>query len=559
MHTYIQPGKEKSLQNDIILDLLTQLSNLCNCSLTNRDKITPLSLQCDEASDQYTDEILLRAVVSISSRAELLNSLQLWIIGTSPSVTVSDLGIQLLLDRSCPLYTTSDTSNECLDPTTKPATVIITESSSNGGAIAGALIGGILLGVILTVGVGSVIILLLLWWKKRGGDNKKVQMMKKVDPKSVGTTLATRYVPSTENLHQESTEAGYEPIAAYIKDGSGDRRAANAYEEETTKQKKQRKKNSNKDSDKKVMEDESGYVVPDSLWEGKQRPVAPGSATSAQKTGKTSKPDAPSAPETTTKVEYDVPEGIEHRDANLNKVKGQRVPQSAQHIPTNTISQKEHVQPQHQQTLTGKDHQKQKLQAKEPPKMTRQPTELSQNNELKKSTARTVLQDDKPAKKNKPISYQKKENSSKLAVQYHESDTSTSTFGKSGAVPTSKAAPQQDHTAVKSKLQNLLTPAASSQPTTTTKPTHAKLSKQPGASATESSSGKVQHQQPQAQQKQQKQESQPASKVMAMAQKLQGAVGQASAKAPGPETTDSKSPGAKKKYVLHVHACTCMV
>jgi hypothetical protein len=479
----------------------------------------------------------------------------MWITGTSPNVTVSNLGIQLLLDRSCPLYTTSPTSNECLGRTTKPATVVNTESSSNGGAIAGALIGGILLGVILTVGAGSVIILLFLWWKKRGGDIKKVQMMKKVDPKSVGTTLATRYVPSTENLHQESTEAGYEPIAAYIKDGSGDRRAANAYEvqageEEATKQKKRRKKNSNKE---KVMEDESGYVVPDSLWEGKQRPVAPGSATSAQKT---SKPDhvTPPAPETTTKVEYDVPEGIEHRNANLNKVKGQRAPQSAQHIPTNTISQKEHLQPQQQQTLTGKGHQKQKLQAKEPPKTTSQPTELSQNNELKKSAARAVLQDDKPTKKNKPLSLQKKENSSKLAVQYHESDTSTSAFGKSGAAPTSKATPQQDHTAVKSKLQNLLTPAASSQPTT--KPTHAKLSKQPSTLATESSSGKVQHQ---AQQRQQQQESQPASKVMAMAQKLQGAVGQASTKAPGPETTDSKSPGTKKKYVIAtctLHACT---
>ena len=475
---------------------------------------------------------------------DLLNSLELWITGTSPNVTVSNLGIQLRLDRSCPLHTNSRTSNECLDLATPPA-------GGNGGAVAGALIGGILLGVILAVGVGSVIILLLLWWKRWGGPDKKAKMMKKIDPTSVGTTLATRYVPSTENLHQESTEAGYEPVGLYVKEGSRDHRAANTYdvqagEQEATKQKKQ-KKNSNKNSDKKVMEDESGYVVPDTLWEGKQRPVAPGSAASAEKTSK----NAPSAPKTTT--EYDVPEGIEHRDAN--KVKGQREPQSAQH---GALSQK-----QPQQTSTGKDHQKQKLQAKaELPKI----TEQSQNNELKKLAG--ALQGDKPTKKNKPLVHQKKENSSKLAAQYQSDSSPSSKFGKSGgAAPTSlKAAPaQQDHTAVKSKLQNLLTPAASSQPTTA-KTTHAKLSKQLATSATESSSNKKQHQQQQRQQ----QESQQASKVMAMAQKLQGAVGQASAKG-GAETTDSKSPGTKKKYVLQLilvsfpwsvgdasAMCTCM-
>ena len=507
----------------------------------NRD-IAPLTLQCDDARDQYSDGILLRAIISTSSRTEpLLNSLKLWITGAYPYVTVSNLGIQLRLDHSCPLHTNSLTSNECLDLITPPASTSsnVVTGGSNGGAVAGALIGGILLGVILAVGVGSVI-LLLLWWRRRGGD-KKAQMMKKIDPT---TTLAQRYVPSTENLHQESTEAGYEPIGVYIKEGSRDHRAANAYdmqagEQEAMKQKKQ-KKSSNKNSGKKVMEDESGYVVPDVLWEGKQRPVAPGSAVSAEKTESN---NTPSAPKTTT--EYDVPEGIEHRDAN--KVKGQREPQSAQHVPTNTLSQK-----QPQQILTGKDHQKQKLQAKEPPKTMSRPTEQSQKNELKKSAV--AQQGDKPTKKNKPILHQKKENSSKLAAQY-QSDTSPSLsrFGKSGeAAPTSltAASAQQDHTAVKSKLQNLLTPAASSQPTTTTKPTHTKLSKQPGpaASATENSSAKLQHQH-QPQQRQQ-QESQQASKVMAMAQKLQGAVGQASTKG-GTETTDSKSPGTKKKYVLH--------
>ena len=393
--------------------------------------------------------------------------------------------------------------------------------------------------------------------------------MKKVDP-NVGTTLAKRYIPSTENLHQESNEAGYEPITAYIKDGAGDRRAGNTYElqakeQDAAKQKKQKKKSikesndagyepitayikdgdgdrrahelqaneqdaakqkkqkkkSNKDSGKNVIEDESGYVVPDTLWEEKQRPVAPGSAASAQTPGKTSKNTIP-APETVTKVEYDVPEGIEHRDTS--KVKGQREPQSERQAPTSNLDQKEHVQ----QAPTGKDHRKQKLQAKEPSKITSQP-EQSQNNES------AAVQGGKPAKKNKPILHQKKENSSKLALQY-QSNTSASSFGKSGAAATSTAAPQA-HNAVKSKLQNLLTPAVSSQPT---KPIHAKLSKQPSTSAKESA--KVQQQQ-------QQQEPQQTSKVMAMAQKLQG-VGQASTTA-GPETTDSKTSGAKKKYVLH--------
>ena len=473
----------------------------------------PLTTQCNNATEQNTDEILLQPTSTPSP--ELLNTLEMWISGPFPHVTVSRLGLQLSLDRSCPLYTTSPTSDECLDPVSAGVT-----RSSNSGAIAGALIGGILLGAILTVGVGSVIVLLLLWWRQRGGD-KKVQMMKKVDL-NMGTTLVKRYIPSTENLHQESNDAGYEPIGVYIKDGDGDRRAGNTYElqadeQNVAKQKKQKKK-SNKDSGEKVIEDESGYVVPDTLWQGKQRPVAPGSAASAKTPGKSSKNTTPT-PETITSVEYDVPEGID-----TSKMKGQKETLSAQQVSTSTLGQKEHVK----QAPTGKGHQKRKLQAKEPLKITSQP----ENNELKKSAG--VQDGGKPTKKNKPILHQKKENSSKLALQY-QSSTSTSSFGKPGAAATSTVAPQQAHGAVKSKLQNLLTPAVSSQPT---KATHAKLSKQPSTSATESA--KVQQKQ---------QEPQQTSKVMAMAQKLQG-VGQTSATA-GPEMTDSKSSGAKKKYVLH--------
>ena len=504
------------------------------------DHILPLPLQC---SNHYTDEILLVAFLNTPSREELLNRLEQWIMETS-YVTVSNLSIQLRLDRSCPLYTTSSTSSECLQDPTQSGIPEVVTGSSNGGAVAGALIGGILLGVILTVGVGAVILLLLWWRQLRGDRDKKVQMMKKVDP-NVGTTLTSkRYVPSTENLHQESNEAGYEPISAYIKEGSG---VGNTYEPQqadkqgAAKQKKQ-KKSSNKDSDKKVMEDESGYVVPDTLWEGKQRPVAPRSAVSAQTstaTGKASK-NTTSVSDTTKKVasEYDVPEGIEHQDTS--KVKGQqRESQSAQQAPASTLGQKEHVQ----YTSSGKDHQKQKLQAKEPSKITIQPTEQStQNNELKK-TAAAAVQGDKPTKKNKPKLHQKKENSSKLALQY-QSNTSTLPSDKStGSATTNTAAPQQDHTAVKSKLQNLFAPASSSQPTKAT--THVKLSKKPNA-ASAMEGAKIQHQQ-------QQEAPQQTSKVMAMAQKLQSAVGsgQASAKAGPGETTDSKSPGAaKKKYVL---------
>ena len=475
----------------------------------------------------------------------LQQTLEQWISGPAPIVTVSNLGIQLRLDRSCPLYTTLPTSDECLDPlptSTQPDNVpdVVAAGSSNGGAVAGALIGGVLLGVILIVGIGSVI-LLLLWWRQRGSGDKKAQMMKKVEG-------AKRYIRSTENLHQESTDdAGYEPIAAYIKDGSGHSRARNTYKAQADDQDaakhKKRKKNSDKNSGKKVMEDESGYVVPDILWEGKQRPVAPGSAASAGKSVKTTSPGQ----EMTAKVEYDVPEGIEHRDKS--KVKGQGEPQSIQPAPTGTLGQKAHVQ---WGTPTGKDHQKQKLQAKEASKtVTSQPAEQSQNNKPKKSVA--AVQGEKSAKKDKPILHKKKESSSKLALQY-QSNTPSSSSGKAGAgVVANTQAPKQDHTAVKSKLQNLLTPSAAS-PQPATKASHAKLSKKPTSSAAESA--KVVQQQPQ----QQQQEPQQTSKVMAMAQKLQGAaaVGHTRATA-GPETTDSKGPGAKKKYVLHVYThITCM-
>ena len=513
------------LRDDITSDLLAQLSNLCNCSLSGY--ITPILLQCNNLD---IDEIILRARIEVSSLVRL-GTLERWIRGPFPNVTVSNLGLQLHLDHSCPLYTTFSASNECLDldPITSVPAFISKEvtGSSNGGAVAGALIGGILLGVILTLGVGSVI-LLLLWWKQRDPD-KKAQMMKKVDP-NVGTTLAKRYIPSTENLNLQSYSGDYEPIGVYVHDRSGDKGAGNTYEsqvdgEDSAKQKKQ-KKTSNKDSGKPVIEDESGYVVPDVLWEGKQRPVAPGSAASAQTPiSKTSK-STTLALQKTTKVEYDVPEGIEHQ--NTSRIKGQREPQSAQQVPASTQGQKEHVP----QIQTGKDHQKQKLQAKEPSKITSQ-TEQSQNNEVSKPAA---AQGGKPAKKNKPKLNQKKENSSKLALQY-QSDTSATSFGKSGATAgTGTAAPQQAHADVKSKLQGLLTPAASAQPT---KAAHAKLAKQSGISATESA--KVQ--------KQQQQEPQPTSKVMAMAQKLQGGGQTGTSTIAGSKTSDSKSPGAKKKYV----------
>ena len=525
------------MQDDITFDLLTQLSNLCNCDLSQ--SITNVLIQCNDAINGDTDEIVFQAIINSRScptinNCEVQDIAEQWIRGPSPYVRVGSLGHSIFLDRSCPLYTTSLISSECLDTTPVTTTETMMRSSSgNGGAVAGGLIGGILFGVILTVGVGLGIFL-LLWQRQRRG--KKVPMMKKLDP-NTDTMLSKRYIPSIQDLNQSNDD--YEPISAYVQDGSKDRGVGNTYESQTDNQGpakgKKQKKNSNKDSGKQhVIEDESGYVVPDTLWEGKQRPVAPGSAKSAKTPSKTSE-YATIAPETTTKVEYDVPiektkktdydvpEGVEPQ--NTSRVKGQREPQSQQK-PTGTLGQKERVQ----QTPTGKDHQKQSLQVKQPSKITGRP-EQSQNNELNKPAA----QGGKPTKKNKPKLYQKKANSSELALQY-QSDTSTTSAAAAAAAAASTA--PHAHDAVKSKLQNLFSPIPSSQPAT--KATHAKLSKQPSSSAAENI--KVQQQEPQV------------SKVMAMAQKLQGA-GQASAAAGGSETSDSKTVGTKKKYVLCIH-CT---
>lgn len=444
----------------------------------------------------------------------------------------------LLLDRTCPLYTTTLNSAECqsLEP---PADC----SSDNGGAIAGALIGGILLGAAMTMIGVALAAFGLLWYRRQHHDADKAKMMKQLDT-GVETPLSMRYIPADKNINARSNEDNYEPVSPYTHDSSDDTGLENPYESiqglaVKSGQKENKKhvtftKGSRENSGQKVIrEDDSGYVLPDVLWEGKQRPaIAPAKIAQAQIPNKTTTSTVsvmiPPATEA-AKVEYDVPEGVNvskshtHVQPSTSKIKGQREPSSQQ--PTIAVASQN--QPSQlpdrsgnsgqgsktEQPPTGKGHHKQlqRLVSKEKNSqhdLTQAQPQSSKSKE-KGLTKPTKEEGAKPAKKVKPKLQQ---NASKLAQQYQTDSTKTTA---------------QSHDTVKSKLQNLLSPSLAQGPAA-----HTPVLRQVSSSAT-------------VEKKVVQGSDSPASKVKAMASMLEGGVGGQAASSS--ETPDSKNAGAKRK------------
>ena len=536
----------QTLGNDIINDLSAQISNLCGCNIYLNSLISDIQLQCisNDSAKRDSDEFIFHALFGCDNCQERA-FIEQWFSNLTSGVTVSRQSLFLVIDRSCPLYATLSDITECMD--SGPGTVT---SGTSGGAVAGALIGGILIGAILAVGIGLGIFFLVFWLKRRRGRDN-IKMMNKVDANSE-FPLSTRYISADKNTHQPVHD-DYEPITAYTHESVEEENPyepiGQALHERKSKkglkpnQKKQKstKSSSKEHSEKRVMEDEAGYVVPDVLWAGKKRPTAP-TAAGAQAdqsaiTKTSSKANTATAQTGTTgKVEYDVPERVEvsasrAQTEQRSKIKGQTE-------QTSTVKvQNEHLRKQFSdnaqgaagkttgavQVSTSKGHQK-------------KPNKLSTNvnaQQEQPSKARSIKPDNeavnpvqtssKPVKKSKPK--QQQPNPSELARQYQSGGANAaSSFGAS----TSTTSAKQSHGAVKSKLQNILTPPSSA---------HTPLSRQTSSSAVEKVKPKE-------------------SLVKAMTNMLEGGGGQAGGKATSGSETQEQGDKTKKKYVdliLKVH------
>ena len=518
-----------NIRNDIVNDISAQTSNKCNCNFSLPSRNAEVSIQSINTS-QHDDlgTFLLHASLQncINNRCAQRQALEDWYSGPTPHVTVGTLTFLLLRDRKCPLYTSSLSSSECLPM--EPQPLLMTDhslesgSDNTGATVAGALIGGIALGIALTVSIGLVIFFLLRY-RQHHHHGKNVKMMKKIEVDSEAP-LSTRYIPANKNINNED----YEPISVHPRD-TEDPGLDNAYEPirggqpplsaaavETkisgSNQKKKKKNNVNSASasneisgQKVIQEDAAGYVVPDILWEGKQRPVAPAEKT---KSARVQTPDkrspltvSASTAVATKTVEYDIPEGVDTSQSRTHvqpasKVKGQREESSKDKSQQPISNATGHST---QQLSSGKGHHKQPAapdnsQQEKASQVQPQP----RSNQLHgKELARPVQEGSKPNKKSKPNLQQK------------------------------------THDNVKSKLHNLLSPMPASGNAHTPPLV---LPKQTSSSTVENT-------------KVTKLDSDsPASKVKAMASMLEGG-GSTPSTASGSDVSDSKSAGAKKKYV----------
>ena len=492
---------------------------MCKCRSLLNSVITNDNIQC--ISDY---ELLFHAQLtncSISCRER--NSIERWFISPSSHITVSNQSLVLLLSRTCPLFTSSQYGLAPITTTTSEAS---SSGSSNSGPVAGALIGGMLLGAILAVAIGLGIFMVFWFMKRRRGQDGK--NLKEIEAVS-DTPLCTRYTAPDKNTNGQTTDGEYEPVSICAHDSV---ELENAYEPtgiglvlqyqsaakkpskgKSANQKKQRasqdKSATKQPPEQKVFEDEAGYVVPDVLWEGKQRPKPPGSNQPVQ-TPASSKANIAAttvAEKTTDKVEYDVPEGVEkaksHHSWQVPSIHSKDQPEKS------AIKAHKKTSPS-----TGKGRQKQ---AKAVVGAQQQEHTLQQLQPAAKQSKKSV-QSNKPEKKKKP--YLNPQNSSQLARQYLGTDATTTSDAQTAS--TSKT---RSHDAVKSKLNTFLSPAASVQAATTHKP----LTRQTSSSTIE----KI------------KEES-VSSKVKAMATMLEGGGGQGGSSNADSEAQDTKS---KKKYV----------
>ena len=544
-----------NIRNDIVNDISAQISNKCNCTFFLPSNNTEVSIQSFNTS-RYEDlgTLLLHASLKncIKTHCAPRQALEDWHGGPIPHITVNNLTLLLLQDRNCPLYTGSLSSSECLPMEPQlPVTDGLESGSGNlGVTVAGALIGGIALGIALTVGVGLVTFF-LLWYRRHHHDGKNAKMMKKIQVDSE-TPLSTRYIPANKNTNIQSNE-DYEPVSVTAHD-TEDPELENAYEPigrgqppapvaatvKSTKVRRsnqKKKKNVNSDSasnetsgQKVIQEDAAGYVVPDVLWKGKQRPVA---SVGNEKSARVQKPDkrvtstvSPSTAATTKTVEYDVPEGVDTSQSRTqaqptSKVKGQGE-QSSLTLQWTTAKEKSQ-QPlssiSEEQPSSGKGHHKQLQRLLQPAgtgnsqqestSQVQQQLSSSQGKELTKP----VQEGSKSNKKSKPNQQQ---NATKLAKQYQSESTN---------LAVTNTAKLQTHDTVKSKLQNLLSPMPAHGTANTP------LSRQTSSSTVEKTKADSDSL---------------ASKVKAMASLLEGG-GSTPSTASGSEISGSKSAGAKKK------------
>ena len=547
------------IDDDITNDLSSQLSTLCNCDLYLPSLTSNRTIECSNNMD--SDSILFRAMLSsnITGNCNLRQCLEDWFGRPSPHVRVSNQNHLLLLDRTCPLYSRSLTSMECLEDRAETGS-----TAGSGGSIAGALIGGVILGALLAVGIGLGIVLFLCYRQRRYCFR---MITKKLDPDSEMRS-STRYIPQVEMNAQLPVSDNYEPITSYSNEYENKDQNYSHYEpcgivdtQQHTTQAVASKNGSKSNQKPKlkgakansstaassgkreqhlkpkqlggVYEDDSGYVVPDVLWEGKQRPQKP---TAQGNTTKQTKATAAATKAMPAKVEYDVPEVVDN--ARYQPPGGtQKQTSSAKEkskLTTAVGRQKEPVQhtvvdgnkraEQAKENGNGRQTQKAR-QVPQHPSITATQQQQQQCKEPPKST-----QGGKPTKKGKDKRGQQQNPSQQLP---HQTAPSSATTADTAAA----TRPPQSHDAVKHKLQNVLAPVPAKVAG------HPPLTRQTSSSATE-----MKKVEPGA--------GGTASKVKAMAHFLEGGGGQADGGGTSAETSDAKNspPETKKKYV-QCHAC----
>lgn len=182
--------------DEIAIELFNRLREICpSCSYTIWGKFldsTTTSIACSEVQDEVVFRSRVKECANDVRMCNLYTHLEFFHDLSNAYLLVS--GSVYLLDKTCPLYTTSPDSSECLS------------SGTSAGGIVGAMFGGLIAGAAISAGICLVIFIVVIKRGRRESekDNPHPKTFKKASmrPKKVNnyTTKEEKKEEDDEDL-----------------------------------------------------------------------------------------------------------------------------------------------------------------------------------------------------------------------------------------------------------------------------------------------------------------------------------------------------------------------
>ena len=174
--------------------IAVRLSIICpTCGYTSVEWLVDSILQCTGREDQVLFRAVLSTAMCSGPTLSCSKHLEFWASLQDPFLRFGEQ--VLLVDSTCPLYTNSLTSDDCMDPSMR-----VEGTASQGGAIAGSFLGGVLAGFSFSL---ILIIAIYAYFQRTNRNAKSSENVESENP-------TMRY--GRPKALSEEADPGYEPL-----------------------------------------------------------------------------------------------------------------------------------------------------------------------------------------------------------------------------------------------------------------------------------------------------------------------------------------------------------